>query len=83
MDDKSIDDIVVDEKEFFNYMRTNMKAYQQQIRALSDHYNKIAEMIQDIGHYETSGYKIKYFFNEKTQSYSYEVNEKPVIGFKK
>jgi len=59
-----------------------MKAYQQQIRALSDQYNKIAEMVQDIDHYEALGYKVKYFFNEKTQSYSYEVNEKPVIGFR-
>ena len=50
------------------------------IRELGTQKQNAINMLNDIGYYESKGYKIYYYFNKKEGTYSYFAEEKN-IGF--
>ena len=84
MQDKSIDDkiVKVDRKNAIDSMYRALKVYHKQEKQILNAKAQIVNFLNDAQMYESLGFRVDYFFNKDTGSYTFTYQEKDKIGFK-
>ena len=81
---ESIDDLIeVDKKEVMSGIYQSLKLYNKEIQLKIDVKSRMLNFLNEAQTYETIGFKVKYFYDEKTKGYTFSYEEKDTPGFKK
>ena len=75
--------IEVDRKEVMSGMYQSLKHYNKEIQLRIDEKSKVLNFLNESQTYESIGFKVKYFYDEKTKGYTFSYEEKEGVGFKK
>jgi hypothetical protein len=70
--------VEVDKKEVMSGMYQSLKQYNKEIQLRIDVKSKVLNFLNEAQTYETIGFKVKYFYDEKTKGYTFSYEEKGV-----
>ena len=84
MENESIDELVeIDRKDCVSNMYKSLKLYHTEQQKLINEKSRILSFLNDAMMYEALGFKVKYYYNDKSKAYTFSYEEKEEVGFRK